>query len=208
MNEYPKHDTQFEDSTIKSVRQYEDGGGWSFTKSDGWSFGVPKDSPVVPTVGMSVRLYGKGVGYSVRGLFLDGNKVFYKTIAEQELKHQKWVEKYDNDKREDFEKNKSKMDQDYDSLPDNFKKRIDRFRDKDPNFRVDSESYEVFCCKEAIKIAEALKTPERIKEFRDATTWEAQKEMVPTIDDGHSGNTFGGACNLALWHVTDPECIR
>jgi uroporphyrinogen-III synthase len=28
-----------------------------------------------------------------------------------------------------------------------------------------------------------------------------QKEMVPTIDDGHSGNTFGLACKLAIAYI-------
>lgn len=46
------------------------------------------------------------------------------------------------------------MDVDYENLPDAFKKRIDRFRANNPDFRFEFESYELFCCMEAVKIAE------------------------------------------------------
>lgn len=76
-------DLAFQDSTIAAV----DGSpksGWSITKADGWLFYVPATSPIEPRVGMPVRMYGKGIGYQVRGLFLDGQCVFYRTEAEQE----------------------------------------------------------------------------------------------------------------------------
>lgn len=81
--EYPADDSSFEEVTIKSVKA-EDSGGWCIERSDGWSFFVPADSPVVPADGMAVRFYGKGIGYVVRGLFLDGQRVFYRTEDEQQ----------------------------------------------------------------------------------------------------------------------------
>lgn len=74
-------DFEFEDSTVTAVSGSREHG-WSITKADGWSFHVPKDSPVEPTVGMAVRMYGRGTGYAVRGLALDGQTVFYRTEAE------------------------------------------------------------------------------------------------------------------------------
>ena len=73
-------DTEYEDDIITAVSRKSKG--WSITKADGWSFWVPTDSPVEPTVGMPVRVYGKGIGYAVRGLILDGQTVFYRTEAE------------------------------------------------------------------------------------------------------------------------------
>ncbi len=73
-------DTDFEDVMIAAVSAESDG--WSIKRSDGWSFFVPKSSPVEPQVGMTARFYGKGVGYGVRGLFLENHKVFYRTLAE------------------------------------------------------------------------------------------------------------------------------
>lgn len=80
------NDTQFEDTTITSVRAEADG--WSVGNSQGFSFWVKSSSPVEPKVGMSARFYGKGIGSRVRGLFLDGQEVFYRTEAEDEEKHE------------------------------------------------------------------------------------------------------------------------
>lgn len=80
---FPENDTQFEDSTITKVdgdREH----GWGITKQDGWGIGVPKDAPFAPEVGMTIRLYGKGIGAAVRGMFINGAKVFYRTEAEDE----------------------------------------------------------------------------------------------------------------------------
>lgn len=102
MNDYPSNDEQFEEATISSVSKESEG--WSFGRSDGWSFYVGKDSPVAPEVGMTARFYGKGIGYIVRGLFLDGVKVFYRTEAEQAGHHlvstygkdaQEWLSRWD-----------------------------------------------------------------------------------------------------------------
>lgn len=79
---FPANDNDFEDVTIAEVRAEEKGGGWSIKRSDGWSFWVPKDSRIAPAVGMAARFYGKGIGYPVRGMFLDGQQVFYRTEAE------------------------------------------------------------------------------------------------------------------------------
>lgn len=73
-------DTDFEDVTISTVSA--EASGWSITRSDGWSFGIAKDSPVEPKVGMAIRFYGQGIGYRVRGILLDGQTVFYRTAAQ------------------------------------------------------------------------------------------------------------------------------
>lgn len=75
-------DAKFEDSTVTRVEGTAERG-WDITKADGWSFWVPPNSPVEPTVGMAVRMYGDGIGSVVRGLLLNGQCVFYRTEAEQ-----------------------------------------------------------------------------------------------------------------------------
>lgn len=77
---YPQADKQFEDTTIKSVEK--NGDGWLITRAEGWGFCVPGSSPIEPAVGMKARFYGRGIGSTVRGLFLDGVEVFYRTEAE------------------------------------------------------------------------------------------------------------------------------
>lgn len=166
------------------------------------SFGLSKEYGVTPKVGDKFVLHCYQ-GSLVRGLNLNGKLVYYKSDEQLERERQEWLEKNRREKQEAFLKNKAEMDAEYEALPANFQKRIDRFRENNPRFRVDFESYELFCCNEAVKIALACKTVEEIKVFRGAG-WEIQKEIV---SDGHSGNTFGCACLLAQLHLESPESV-
>jgi len=83
---YPKNDVQFENVHIAEVKRCESGG-WDIKRSDGWNFFVPADSIIEPEAGMPARFYGEGIGRPVRGLFIAGVKVFYRTAEEQEEKH-------------------------------------------------------------------------------------------------------------------------
>ena len=84
---YPLNDEEFQDAVIESV-----GADGSFTRSDGWSFCLPHGADVVVKQGMTARFYGRGIGYVVRGLFIDGVRVFYRT-KEADDRHQ-LVERY------------------------------------------------------------------------------------------------------------------
>ena len=81
---YPINDEQFEETTIAKAEK--SGDGWSIQRADGWSFFVPATSPVEPAINMVARFYGRGIGSTVRGLFLDGKEVFYRT-EEQDSEH-------------------------------------------------------------------------------------------------------------------------
>jgi len=62
-------------------------------------------------------------------------------------------------------------------------------------------SYNSFCCDQAILIAEFLRTKEKILEFHKMEDFDEQKKLVPGLDDGHSGNTFGMSCRLAIAYL-------
>lgn len=81
-NNYPTDDQQFNDTTIVKVEASD--AHWAITQSDGWSLLVPNDSPITPEEGMALRLYGKGLGGTIRGVFIDGVQVYYRTEAEEE----------------------------------------------------------------------------------------------------------------------------
>jgi hypothetical protein len=85
-NMYPENDLRFEETIITKVR--EQSRGWVIDREDGWSFFVPKDSPIEPKEDMIARFYGEGIGATVRGLFLGGVKVFYRTEAEDKEKRE------------------------------------------------------------------------------------------------------------------------
>ena len=60
--------------------------------------------------------------------------------------------------------------------------------------------YNLFCCEQAIEIASLLKSKEKIIEFHKAE-YETQKQMVPTLSDDHSGNTFEMSCRIAISYL-------
>jgi hypothetical protein len=165
---------------------------------NGWCFGYENIYEPKPQIGDMIKTFCTN-GSLIHGIELNGTLLYYKSDEQLELEHKEMVRKMSEEKLKTFEKNKVQMDKDYNELPEYFQKRIDGFREKGPNFRVDSEEYEVFCCKEATKIANTLKTVEEIERFQQLT-WSEQKELVD-IDVGHSGNTFYGSCYLAKCYL-------
>jgi hypothetical protein len=96
---FPENDTEFRDLVIEEVKDD------SIRFNDGWSIFLPSNIEFTITSGMSARQYGKGIGYSVRGLFIEGKKIWYRTEAEDEI-HQseqlygknasEWLERWDS----------------------------------------------------------------------------------------------------------------
>lgn len=102
---YPQNDNQFEEVKIKSVSPPQDGF-YQFTREDGWSFQV-ENPPIIPEAGMTARFYGRGIGYNVRGLFINGVECFYRTEAQEENHRneelygkdiQEWLKRWDEGK--------------------------------------------------------------------------------------------------------------
>lgn len=201
---YPKDDPDFEAVTIAKV--VKSTGGWEITRDDGWSFFVPDNPDVEPKVGMPVRFYGRGIGFTVRGLFVDHKKVFYRTAEEQSRKDAADLAASDAAKRAEFEKHRATMDARYEKLPKCFQQRISKFRFNNPDFRWEFEGYEMFCCEQAVIIAETLKTVDAIRAFK-GKSWDDQKRLCPKLDEGHSGNTFGCSCSLAIMYLTDQSAV-
>jgi hypothetical protein len=200
-----KNDTEFEDRVIRKVTS--NGASWDITMVDGWSFTFGKDQApgVIPEADDTARFYGKGLGYSVRGLLINGVKIFYKTVKEQEEEHKQWCSDKERDDKASFEKNKADLDTKYEALPAEFKLRLDSFRRINPDFRWKHEGYEMFVCTEAIKIAKALKTIKKIDQWQKLPVEKQDK----IIDVGaHSGNTFGAAVFLAKLYLKFPELVR
>lgn len=218
-------DKQFEDVLVVGVSED------SFTREDGQSFGIQKEWHVEIKSWDVARFYGRGIGSPVRGLDINGIQCFYRTEEEQRIKAVKEVEKYKNEQKTEFEKNKESLDQKYLNLPEVFQRRIDKFRTNNPDFRWKYEPYEMFCCEQAVVIATAIskqlvnqtmnesltleeakkviaeKAPSALREFYDMS-WEKRKETIPELADGYSGNTFGCSVKLAGFYISEnPENV-
>lgn len=199
-----KQDAEFMEHVIEGVRPSTDG--YELQLDGSGCFWCPKESPIVPTVGMIARLYGKGFGYTVRGLDINGFEVFYRTAAEEDERHRQWCRDEEAKRQKELEENLPAMDAKYAALPEVFRLRIDKFRGNNPTFRRDFESYEMFCCEQAVVIADALKTSDAVRKWADLP-FEEQKASVPGLGDGHSGNTFGCACSLAVLYLDRPDGV-
>lgn len=212
-------DKQFEDVLVGGVSE------GSFTREDGWSFGIQEEWDVPVKTGDVARFYGRGIGSPVRGLDINGIQCFYRTEEDQRAEAVRQAEEYKAKQKAEFEKNKASLDEKYQNLPEVFQRRIDKFRTNNPDFRWKYESYEMFCCEQAVAIATAIgkqlvnqamsegfpleeakkviikRAPSALREFYDFP-WEKQKEAVPELTDGHSGNTFGCSVKLAELYIS------
>ena len=189
---------------ITEVRESDD---WYELSQDGMCCGLKKKYGVKPKVGDKLTVHTKGSSFgTIRGMDLNGEKIFWKTDEELEDDRVEWLRKNEEDKQQKFKENVAEMEEKYNNLPDFFKKRIDRFRKNNDRFRIDYESYEVFCCEQAVLIANACKTKEEVQAFK-SKDWKEQLKQVEGLSDGHSGNTFGCSCQLAYLYLDNPENV-
>jgi hypothetical protein len=177
VSEYPADDPEFEEHVLTAVVACA-AGGWTITYDTATSFFCPAQAPVEPRPSMVARFYGRGFGSIVRGLFLDGRRVFYRTAAEEESRHRAWVLDREAQQKAQFEGD-----------------------------RAAYEGYELFVCEEAVKLIDALKMAEAVIAFQ-ALCWNEQIARVPTMSGEHSGNTFGMACLLAHEFLVHPERVK
>jgi hypothetical protein len=200
-------DIQYRELTLTEVSEHTD----SWTLGTDWGMlDVDKgDVTFKPEVGMHVRFYGKGMGYTVRGVVIpqpEQNIIFhYRTEKEAEADHQQWIKEENDKKIELYKKNEKTYEAVYASLPECFQKRIDRFRANNLDFNHEYLEYELFCCTESLKIAKKLKTVEQIDNWRQMA-WDAQRKIVDISPD-HSGNTFGASVLLAKYYLTDVDNV-
>jgi hypothetical protein len=75
-------DKQYQESRVESVRPCESG--WEVAHG-GWTLFVTSEQcQYEPKPGEIMRCYGRGIGYTVRGVAIGGRVYRYKTEAEQE----------------------------------------------------------------------------------------------------------------------------
>lgn len=201
-----------ENGIIKSVTESKDF--YDIVLESGVCFGLSAEYGVAPKKGDEVTLHTKNWS-NIRGLDLNGQKVFYKSDEDLEREHKQYVEEKEQKDKEVFARDKADLDAKYEALPECFKKRIDKFRNNNPDFRWKYESYEMFCCTQAVAIAEELKTslPGKEEEFEKAAkSWDMKvlKKFIPSLSEEHSNNTYGCAMKLGqmYYHGQEDNIIK
>jgi hypothetical protein len=136
----------------------------------GWTTGMPWPITPKPEKGMKIRVWSTGSrnhGVSVH-LAIDFVPVYYYTKREVEAERGWWLVNNQIRQHEEFEVNMERMDAAYEALPDPLKRRIDRFRREDPDFRWKEEAYEMAACSEAGRLYTAALDPETGKILKKA----------------------------------------
>lgn len=193
-----------ETGTVGSVDVYDDGG-CSVTGKNSWSFFINADEIEAvgqpPVADESLVVLG-GLGHQIRGIFIGGRQYRYTTREEADREREEWLSDHQRQKEESFYVNISEWLKRKNALDEPFRKRMDRFANKGfEEFWRESGAYELFTVEQANLLLNRAKARgenpvEWLEEFYDAK-WEKQKEMFPGLDEGHSGNTFGGMVWLA-----------
>lgn len=199
--------------------------GWTVHTEEGYSFSIDKSQRFdadPPRAGDPITVHS--LGTKVLGVDLRGERLYLKSEREDRLEWLLFRASWRRRRREVFARDRERLDREYEALPDVLRARIDRFRDADPEFRVEAEGYEMAAVADAPKIARAVgadlgepgpdgyptdvpaeRAGAAMDEFRDLD-YERQRELVPDLNEGHSGNTFGAATGLAYRLLTGQTC--
>lgn len=181
--------------TISKVREYGEG-----KYEIGTELGcfLAESPNYEPKKGDTVELiYLNGPFTPIRGIVFHENGkiphiVKYQTEEEYQAEVKREREKEEEEKRLEWETNGRKdFIERFNRLPDYFQKRLYRFFKNNSDFGPEYLPYELMCCEQAIVISNALQRKaipaDQFKELK----YEEQKEIVPDLDEGHSGNSFG-----------------
>lgn len=187
---------------VTSAEKVEPGkGGFDIKMSDGWSFWADlSPDGYVPQVGSVIRQYRLGICH-ILGIVIDGHVFRYKTLTQDRAEHEAWVEQTRMEARKEF----PVRDKLIAELPEVFQQRIHKFQ-RAPHFREDLEGYELSVCQEAVAIAARLKT-ERKLQIWSRLSYAHQRQFMPELSDGHSGNSFHMSVVLAWAYLTDPALV-
>jgi hypothetical protein len=205
-------DMEFQESTLTRVHREETEKGllegWTIQDTDGWCLFIRGTEFILPPkVGETLRTYGKGFGYPVRGIMVGGRVFSYETSDQMDASHEAERASQDAKKKAAFEAGLPEFNAKIAALPAPFRERMEEFLATSPDWGWKMGGYELFVCTEAAKIVSTIPTPEGIKAFYNASQ-EEQNALVPSLEYGqHSGNTFGSAVRLAHLFCEDENLI-
>lgn len=193
-------DDEYEEDRVAEVEPRP--GGYAIRRSDGgWlSF---DDGPIIPEVGMTARFYGRGFGYVVRGLTIDGYTFYYRTAEQDRERHEAEVAKRNQERAAEYARTKGEMAERLSVYPDVFRRRIHRFLANSPT-AWEHQAYEMMVCDAALLIIDTYPDAPSHRRWVD----NAYEPSIPeSFEMGLSGNQWDMARRLASWWFVDRENI-
>jgi hypothetical protein len=152
---------------------------------------------------MTARFYGRGIGFNVRGVVVDGHTFFYRTPEQEKQRHQEWVANLKRERAEEYERTKGDMAARLQAYPEVFRRRIERFLKNSPT-AWEHQGYEMAVCDAALRIVDVYRSK---AEFDAWVESEYRPQLVKTDDLELSGNQWDMAKRLAYWWYTERENI-
>jgi hypothetical protein len=196
-------DPEFEASTIRRVDDHmgDEAPGFLVATDMGCLHVANPDRLPLPKAGDTVRFYGRGLGYPVRGVVVGDTVYRYRTEEEEQEAHARAVAERKAAKEREWHNNAHETAARVAALPEPFRVRFEFFLRR-PEWGPAFGPYELFVCEEATKIAGACADSEDVARFYDD-----RERQQGVIADGHSGNTFGAACRLAALYLARPDYV-
>lgn len=198
----PFDDTERHSFTLTRVEQYDDGA--YEVQFDGGLSGLIESPDIEPKVGDEFTYWGSKFGPR-RGFAINGVVVEYMTKEQQQEQWERENEKRRLKQKKEYAEALESNNERISKLPDVFQDRIELFREYSPDWGYLYEGYELFCCEEAMRLAEAFPTEEALVAFAELD-YNGQQEAFASSDQ-HSGNTWGSSMLYARVYLTDPESI-
>ena len=193
-------DTQFEEVTLAEVRASSDG--HELKRSDGWTLWV-ETGPITPQAGMTARFYGRGIGFPVRGVVIDGHTFFYRTPEQEQARHEAWVAELHQKQAEEYEQTKGQLAERLSVYPDVFRRRIERFLANSAT-AWEHQAYEMSVCDAALLIIETYPDADGHKAWVEN---DYKPDIPESFEMGLSGNQWDMARRLAFWWHNERENI-
>lgn len=202
-------DQEYAEFVLEKVEA--DGPHVTLTFDDGLVTGYRKDDTFhpdfVPEAGQTVRFWGKnagGLGGSRRGLAIDGLLLQYRTEEEEKAHLRTERLKREAEQQRDFARREEEFEERLDALPVPYRSRLNYYLNHNPDFYWQYLPYELTVCEDATTLAKAARfasdgpnaAAEWVERFYSMGI-EEQKEAVPGMSSGHSGNSFGFVARLA-----------
>ncbi len=142
-------DIEFQTQVLSKVEEYPDG--WVVTGDCGCLI-IPKYSDV-PKVGDQITYYGKGFGYPVRGVVINGIEVYYNTSEEYERQREQEIADSKRNRRLEYADAKDGNTARINALPGPLQKRLFQFRKRSDDFGPEFEGYELAIAEMSTQVA-------------------------------------------------------
>lgn len=191
-------DPQFTENKLTSVEASP--GGWDLGLDGSHLFCTNEHCQKAPAVGETARLYGKGFGYMVRGIIIEGRVYRYRTEEQQRDRHAAWCSAQRDARQNDLDDNRATRDIRREALPEVFRDRLIGFEAHNADWRREFGPYELMVCETAAALAKRFGTDvAALRVFADGHGDEMMAE--------HSGNSWGAAVMLAERFMREPESV-